>query len=209
MFIGITLVCVLIGLGFMRLSYTQGRKAGLSRPQAIPEIGPPTAPTPNLPTRNERWMMEVEHETYPYRKHDHKNCRVCGPGVLGKYEIPSAYDHVYYKNVMYSKGPYGGTVTRPDVCAIADSEIVSSEIEDGNGHHTLMLDIDLPARVIESSTPGHHHLYIDHPMKWKQYLAVIEALTAAGIVEKGFLNASKKNKATHLRVPWVEKDDVE
>lgn len=71
--------------------------------------------------------------------------------------------------------------------------------------HKLVLDVDLPVKVIESSTPGHFHLFIDHAMTWPEYLAVIEALSAAGIVEPGYLAAAQRRGHTAVRLPWVRK----
>lgn len=71
--------------------------------------------------------------------------------------------------------------------------------------HKVVLDIDLPVTVLPSSTPGHHHLFIDHEMTWAQYVAVIEALSAAGIVEPGYLAAAQRRGHTAVRLPWVRK----
>lgn len=177
------------------------------RKQKVPELAPPaTRRTPELPTRNDRWLNEQEHALTPNETFTHKNCRVCGPGPLMKFEVPSAYDHVYLKDTLYTDD-YGfkrkslAPTASPD-----DAEVVSSQIE-GTSWHTPMIDIDLPTRVLETSTPGHFHLYIDKPVKLKPYLKMLKAMTEAGIVEPGFYKAACGRKATHLRVPWVEKPE--
>lgn len=75
-----------------------------------------------------------------------------------------------------------------------------------NGWHTVMLDIDMPVRVVPSSTEGHCHLYIDKPMPWWRYRRLLRALKAAGIIEPGYYSASIARRATHLRLPWVQKE---
>lgn len=152
---------------------------------------------------NERWMQENEHELFPDGPHDHKNCRVCGPGPLKRNEVPSSFSHRFYKMVKWDDGYSFGSSRK--LCGAADAEVVSSELDDGSGH-TPMLDIDLPVRVIESSTPGHHHLYIDKKMSWLQYRRLLKALYKAGIIEKGWYQASLARRGTHLRPPWKEKD---
>jgi hypothetical protein len=72
--------------------------------------------------------------------------------------------------------------------------------------HTLMLDIDMPVRVLDSSTTGHHHLVIDRLMPWADVEKVLDVLVQVGIVEPGYAAASKARKATFLRTPWTNKD---
>ena len=61
----------------------------------------------------------------------------------------------------------------------------------------------MPCRVVESSTPGHYHLYIDQRMRWGEYKDLLKALHKAGLIESGFYDASIRNHATMLRPPWV------
>lgn len=72
--------------------------------------------------------------------------------------------------------------------------------------HTFVVDLDTPATLVPSSTPGHSHLYIDTPMTWDRYLAVLEAMAAAGILERGYVGASKARGFTAVRLPWVRRN---
>lgn len=63
------------------------------------------------------------------------------------------------------------------------------------------------ARWVESSTPGHGHLYIDAVLWWEEYEALLQAFAWAGLVEPGYVGASMRRQATHLRLPWVRKAD--
>ena len=99
------------------------------------------------------------------------------------------------------------------------SNILSSEIIDdpartarfgaggeGDGPlHTVMLDLDVPARLIPSSTGGHYHLYIDVPMPWGKYKRLLKTLAHVGIIEPGYYKAACSRKATFLRLPWIKK----
>lgn len=87
--------------------------------------------------------------------------------------------------------------------AIEEADVVSSEL--GNGLHAPCIDVDVPMRIVPSTTPGHGHLYIDVAMDWEQYIAILEALAAAGVVERGYVMASEFRKGTHVRLPWVKK----
>ena len=95
------------------------------------------------------------------------------------------------------------------------ANIISSEIDraprpgDGNPTgepmHTVMLDLDVEARLLPSSTPGHYHLYIDVPMPWRKYKRLLKTLAHVGIIEPGYYRAAAQRQATFLRLPWIRK----
>lgn len=74
--------------------------------------------------------------------------------------------------------------------------------------HRPVLDIDIPIKVVPSSTPGHFHLFIDHFMEWKDYEKLLWALAAAGIIEEGYVHASVRRGHTSVRLPHVRKPDA-
>lgn len=74
--------------------------------------------------------------------------------------------------------------------------------------HKVVLDIDMPAQLVPSSTPGHFHLYIDHEMDWLDYRVLLLALGVAGILEEGYVGASIARGHTALRLPWIKKEVV-
>jgi hypothetical protein len=71
--------------------------------------------------------------------------------------------------------------------------------------HAILLDLDVPAWLIESSTPGHSHLYIDVDTTWDNVAELLIALVKCGVIEPGYAAASLRRRATFLRLPWVEK----
>lgn len=75
--------------------------------------------------------------------------------------------------------------------------------------HRPVLDIDFPAALIPSTTPGHFHLYLDKPMGWSQYSRLLGALAEAGIIEQGYLGASIDRGYTSVRLPWVKKESYQ
>lgn len=142
----------------------------------------------------------------------------CTPtDYLGTYEgvrgeagtVPGILPRVTYKIGKDEAGVETRTPTEA-----ADSDIVSSEIVRsgeimGDPVHAPCIDIDVPMTFVPSSTPGHGHLYIDVPMTWENYERLLTVMAEVGIVEEGYLRASKTRKATHLRLPWVRKPDAE
>ena len=71
--------------------------------------------------------------------------------------------------------------------------------------HKPVLDIDLPITVLPSSTPGHHHLFIDAGITWDEYIELLELLARLNIIEQGYLFASKERGYTCVRLPWIKK----
>lgn len=127
---------------------------------------------------------------------------------------------------MKKHNPFPGQVTRQapldgsyddqdneelrEVAAISEAGVVTSEVLDTGGNlvkgvHRPVLDIDMPVRLVPSSTEGHFHLHIDKPMMWDTYVDLLEALEEAGIVEKGYVTVSKRRGYTAVRLQGVTK----
>jgi hypothetical protein len=85
------------------------------------------------------------------------------------------------------------------------AQVFSSEVDGGKKMHTVAIDVDHHVAVRESSTPGHHHLFIDVEMSWREYRRLLRVLAEVGIIERGYYQASLWRKATHVRLPWVKK----
>jgi hypothetical protein len=74
------------------------------------------------------------------------------------------------------------------------------------GFHAPILDIDHHCHLVESSTPGHYHLYIDVPITWEKYAVLLIALKVAGVLQEGYTDLSILRGSTHLRKPNVHKE---
>ena len=88
-----------------------------------------------------------------------------------------------------------------------EADVISSRmISDPDVNlHSPVLDIDIPAMLIPSTTPGHWHLYLDAPMPWDTYVQLLDAMADAGILEEGYVAASKARGFTAVRLPWISK----
>jgi hypothetical protein len=102
-----------------------------------------------------------------------------------------------------------GVSTDQEVVAVPEANILTSDVLGKPGIHKLALDIDLPTKLVPTTTPGHWHLYIDHEMPWEAYVRIIDALAEAGIIEKGYARASKIRGYTSVRPPWLSKTEDE
>lgn len=75
------------------------------------------------------------------------------------------------------------------------------------GMSKVVLDIDLPAQLVPSSTPGHFHLYIDKEVPTDKYMRLLEVLAEVGIIEEGYKEASIARGFTAVRLPWIKKEN--
>ena len=89
---------------------------------------------------------------------------------------------------------------------IAEANVSTSKVI-GSDKHKILLDIDLPCKLIESSTPGHFHLYIDHEIELYQLKSLLFTLANIGVIEEGYAGASVARGYTSLRLPWVKKEE--
>lgn len=107
-----------------------------------------------------------------------------------------------------------GQYTRPSVTAdIEKANLLTSRVVQtdefnlfGEERHKVVIDIDHGAQLIPSSTSGHFHLIIDHEIGWSQYVALLEAMADCGLVERGYVYASKERGYTAVRLPWIKKE---
>lgn len=87
------------------------------------------------------------------------------------------------------------------------SNLVGSQLKDSD-LHAPAFDIDVPHGLIESSTPGHGHLFFDVPMPWKKYKKLLKVMGECGILEEGYVKASLARKGSYLRMPWEKKQEI-
>lgn len=117
--------------------------------------------------------------------------------------------------VDFAHEHYDGNDHHPAPLAIAD--VVSSVVAHapgqsvtesllGDDKHIIVLDVDHPAHLVESTTPGHHHLYVEiPPISTEAYFEWLEASAKIGLVEPGYVSAFKARGFTCVRLPWVMK----
>lgn len=71
-----------------------------------------------------------------------------------------------------------------------------------NGKHSILLDIDIPVELIESSTPGHYHIgFPSLEVDWNNYKQLLRALRNCEIIEPGYCGASIERGFTAVRTP--------
>jgi len=99
--------------------------------------------------------------------------------------------------------PVDASTEKRQQVPFGEANLVGSLLDDG--HHAPAIDLDLPCKLLPSSTPGHHHLLIDKAMPWWKYVLLLRVLVFVGLVERKFYRHSRKRRQTFLRLPHVRK----
>jgi hypothetical protein len=71
------------------------------------------------------------------------------------------------------------------------------------------IELHVPTWDIESSTPGHSHLYIDHELSWTAYRSFLEALQNARILQGKFFAMACRREMTLLLTPSRTKAEMQ
>lgn len=134
----------------------------------------------------------------PMRRHYYNP--VLDPDVQARKMTDAMRAAVQENRYGWATEPAGGPLHEPDDAHPAN--LISSLAEDGK--HYPVLDLDLEARLVPSSTRGHFHLYLDGlALEWDVYVRLLDALADTGVIERGYAEASKARGQTLVRVPGV------
>lgn len=67
------------------------------------------------------------------------------------------------------------------------------------------LCLSVPARLVASGTPGHHHLYLETRLDWDAYLKIMRLMVDAGLLEKDWVDMNERRRMAMLRKPERKK----
>lgn len=60
-------------------------------------------------------------------------------------------------------------------------------INEAGAHvYPFIVALETPARLVPSSTPDHHHPYLDTELPWDDYALLLKRFEAASIIQRGF-----------------------
>lgn len=122
-------------------------------------------------------------------------------------ELTPWHELELYK-VDFDKRGYENDYVPGDLDQPGNANVVGSKIK-GTEEHWLIADVDVPAVLIPSSTPGHSHLYVKARLSYEALNALLTALSQAGIVDPAWVDASRTRNQPMLRLPWVKKPGLE
>lgn len=83
------------------------------------------------------------------------------------------------------------------------ANLVSSITTDGR--QMPILDLDFPHHFEPSTTPGHHHLYLDIPMSKFKWFCLMTGLALSGVIELHFYAWSLRRGGNFVRIPTSKK----
>ena len=97
-----------------------------------------------------------------------------------------------------------------DKVAIYEATAIGSKVQSDylKDQHQILLDIDVPHVYIPSTTEGHGHLIFRRQVSFAAYLRLMEHMAELGLIEPGFVSATRNRGEAWLRVPWVAKGEV-
>ena len=89
------------------------------------------------------------------------------------------------------------------------ANVISSAVIEvgGQTYHKPLIDLDIEHFYIQSSTPGHAHLYVDVLLPEDKYRKLLEVLVECDILGKGSAAQLDRDGGTILRLPGVSKYD--
>ena len=127
-------------------------------------------------------------------------------------------EHPFPGNIMQTAGTFDANYGAEEVRFFTDdldaaavlTSIVADEMPEvrpltGYPMHRPVLDLDFPAQLIPSSTPGHFHLYLDVKIPWRKYMKMLKAMEKAGVLEPGYVRAAHDRGFSGVRLPWIKK----
>jgi hypothetical protein len=89
--------------------------------------------------------------------------------------------------------------------APGEANLVGSQTTTDPPMHMPVLDIDFPAHLEPSTTPGHFHLYLNKAITWEKFRALLTTLRSVGIIEEGYYEMALKRGQTFVRYPGIKK----
>lgn len=126
---------------------------------------------------------------------------------MGKKKPP--VEGLTYQTIGTMHADYDADEERFFTDDINEAHVITSRTKKSTNLHKVVLDIDMPVKVVPSSTPGHGHLFIDKDLTWEQYDRLLNLLAEIGILEDGYVRAAERRGFTAVRLPWIKKHHSE
>lgn len=133
-------------------------------------------------------------------------------------EVPGAIPRVLRevdfvgKKKLDAAGDEYQTYAEPVVADLDKANIITSTVKGqprvhykGDTLHAPVLDFDFPAVLLPSTTEGHFHLMIDTMITWDNFQVLLDAMELCGLLEPGYVRATKQRGYSAIRLPWVKR----
>ena len=84
--------------------------------------------------------------------------------------------------------------------------LISSRVK-GSRKQLPIIDLDFGHSYVESSTPGHGHLYLNEPISWWRWALLMLALRLSHAAETGFVVWSLRRGGNFVRIDTRKTDE--
>lgn len=118
-------------------------------------------------------------------------------GPRGTYKVKDL--NTDWHNIPEGEEEYGEPVE------YADANLVGSKVDLEEDGHLPVIDLDLPCHLEPSTKPDHYHLYVNKVVKWDDYVKLLDAMLACGLINEGFHVMSIRRGQSYVRRPGVFK----
>lgn len=169
----------------------------------VTDVTPPPAPAPDE-------HAQIHHVDVSGFRYTQSKGITFGMGGYGIEPAPPTLDNAIGRRFFHSpevdlveQPGYDQKRVLPQEVPEEEANLIGSLTEDNL--HAPVLDIDFPAQLIPSTTPGHYHLYLDKKIQWWQYQRLLRELALAGILEEGYAKGAYKQGYSAVRPPGITK----
>lgn len=133
-----------------------------------------------------------------------------GWAAMGRKLRAFTKDPIVLEHEGYERNEYAHKeVWNVDQADVVISETHGVDFVTGKPVHRLVIDLDGPHQYYESTTEGHGHLYFDNDLSWEACTEILDVLAKHGIVQPGYVKASKARGYSAVRLPWIKKPQRE
>lgn len=126
--------------------------------------------------------------------------------LIWKNKDPSMFSQSNLPFLMGDEQQDGPETEKWDEATLVTSRLrYTKERPDNHNTHYVVLDLDMPAILMPSSTVNHYHLIIQSTISWDEYKVLLETLASIGVIEQGYADASINRGYSAIRRPGVTK----
>lgn len=117
---------------------------------------------------------------------------------MRRYWRSEALHQVVPQSLIRALLAYRAEADHVEVFDPQDADLVGSL--DQYGWQLPILDLDYPHRYVPSATDGHAHLFLDVPIRRRQWVVLMAALRYARVIEPGYFVWSLRRGQNFVRV---------
>lgn len=117
----------------------------------------------------------------------------------------------YHRNGLTGDDPSGGPLEEVEPWSL-EQNLWGSELVSPPARFAPIIDVDgdgdgnAVLRLVDSSTPGHQHLYVDKALTSTEQYYIVHGLYRAGLMGQREWDHFLENRQTFARPEWIKKN---